>query len=406
MHIIFITHYFFPEGNAPASRTYENCKRWAARGYKVTVITGVPNVPDGVIYEGYKNRFFQREKIDNIHVLRVWTYVAANRGFARRIVNYLSFMVMSLLGIFLVPKGEVVIATSPQLFCAVAGFIFSRLRRIPFVLEIRDLWPESLIATGALTNRRVIRIIGALELFLYRHSEKIVVVTDSFKEYIMQRGIPAGKIAVIKNGVDLEFFKPGPKDNTLRKELSLEGKYVISYIGTIGMAHALGQMMDAADDLKHRKDFVFLLVGAGAERHKLIREKEQRQLQNVLFIDRQPRQRIPLYYAASDVCVVTLKKNRLFETVIPSKMFEIMSMARPVVLGVNGESRKILEQAQAGIAVEPEHREQLKSAILRLYQDPQTRALLGANGRRYVEQKFNRDQLAQDYLKILETCQG
>ena len=401
MHIIFLTHYFYPEGNAPASRTFDNCKRWVAKGHKVTVVTGVPNVPDGIIYEGYKNRFFQWEKMNGISVLRVWTYIAPNKGFFKRVLNYLSFMISSLLGIILIKKGDLVIATSPQFFCGVAGFIFSELKKLPFILEVRDIWPESIIATEALKSRRLIKILEHIELFLYRHSKKIVVVTESFKKIISNKGIQRDKIFIVKNGADLTLFCPQDRENEVRKKFNLHGKFVISYIGTIGMAHALNQVLYVARGLYDRKDIIFLLVGSGAERNILIREKENKQLDNIIFIEKQFRYLIPSFYAASDICLVTLKNTPLFKTVIPSKIFEIMAMAKPIILGVDGEAREIIEKSKSGLFVEPENHIELKKAILRLYNNPESAQKLGRNGRRFVEKYFDRDKLANDYLEIL-----
>ena len=399
MHIIFLTHYFPPEGNAPASRTFENCKRWVAKGHEVTVVTGVPNVPDGVIYEGYKNKFFQWEEMDGIRVLRVWTYIAPNKGFFKRILNYLSFMVSSLLGVILIKKGDLVIATSPQLLCGVAGYIICRLKRLPFILEVRDIWPEGIVAAEGLKSRKLIKIIEHAAIFLYRHSQKIVVVTESFKKIISKKGIPGEKIFIVKNGVDLTFFSQRDRENEVRKEFDLNGRFVISYIGTIGLAHALNQVLYAAESLQNRKDIIFL--GSGAERDILIREKENKQLYNVIFIERQSRHLIPSFYAASDVCLVTLKKKPIFKTFIPSKIFEIMAMARPIILGVDGETREIVEKAEAGLFVEPENHKELTKTILKLYENPEKGQELGRNGRRFVMKYFDRDRLADDYLEIL-----
>ncbi len=401
MHIIFLTHYFYPEGNAPASRTFDNCKRWVAKGHKVTIVTGVPNVPDGIIYEGYKNRFFQWEEMNGIRVLRVWTYIAPNKGFFKRTLNYFSFMVSSLLGVFLIKKGDLVIATSPQFFCGVAGFIFSKLKKLPFILEVRDIWPESIIATEALKSRRLIKILEYIELFLYRHSKKIVVVTESFKKIISHKGIQRDKIFIVKNGADLTLFCPKDRENEVRKKFNLHGKFIVSYIGTIGMAHALSQVLYVAKSLYYRKDIIFLLVGSGAERDILIREKENKQLDNVIFIEKQFRHLIPSFYAASDICLVTVKNTPLFKSVIPSKIFEIMAMAKPIILGVDGEAREIVEKSNSGLYVEPENHIELKKAILRLYNNPESAQKLGRNGRRFVEKYFNRDNLADDYLEIL-----
>lgn len=401
MHIIFLTHYFPPEVNAPASRTYENCKCWVANGHQVTVITGVPNMPDGVVYKGYKNKFSQREEIAGIQVLRVWTYLTPNKGIFRRTLNFISFMIFSLLGVFLIENGDLVIATSPQFFCGIGGYLFSRLKRLPFILEVRDIWPESIIAVGALTNRRLIKIFEKMEVALYYSAKKIVVVTESFKKIIVRKGISAKKIFVLKNGVDLCFYRPFHQDNEVRNELNLHKKFVVSYIGTIGMAHALDRVLEVAEGLRELTNIVFLIVGSGARREHLIREKERKNLNNVLFIEKQPKKLIPSFYAASDVCLVTLRNYPLFKAVIPSKIFEIMAMARPIILGVDGEARYIVEKARAGIFVEPENVENLEKAILHLYRSKKERQVLGKNGRKFVEKYFDRNKLANDYLKIL-----
>lgn len=401
MHIIFLTHYFPPEVNAPAVRTYENCKCWVRQGHQVTVITSVPNAPDGVIYKGYRNKFFQRGKISGIKILRVWTYIAPNRGIFRRTLNYISFMVFSLLGVLLIKNGDMVIATSPQFFCGIGGYLFSCLKKIPFILEVRDIWPESIVAVGALTNRRLIRIFEKIEMTLYRSTKKIVVVTESLKRIISRKGIPREKIFVIKNGVDLSFFQLHNLNNKIREKFDLGGKFVISYIGTIGLAHALDQVLRVAERLLGMTDIIFLLVGSGAKREILIQEKERRKLNNVIFIEKQPRHLIPAFYSLSDVCLVTLKKTPLFKGALPSKIFEIMAMSKPIILGIDGEARQIIEKAKAGIFVEPENEEKLEKAILRLYRNKKECQILGKNGRNFVEKYFDRNKLAKDYLKIL-----
>lgn len=400
MNILFLSHYFPPEGNAPASRTYENSKRWVNAGHRVTVITGVPNVPDGIIYPGYRNLWRQWENTDGIRVLRVKTYIAPNKGFLRRILNYLSFMFSSLQALWGTSDAEVVIATSPQFFCAVGGFILSRMKRLPFIMEVRDLWPESIIAVGAVKNRFVIRLLTCIEEFLYRHADSIFVVTESFKKIIASKGIDENKISVIKNGVDFSRFIPQEKESC-KKSLLLEDKFVVSYIGTMGMAHALESVLNVAEELQEYEDICFLFVGSGAEKDRLIRLAEQKHLKNVIFTGRQPKDKIPAYYAASNICLVPLRKTPLFETVIPSKMFEIMAMERAIIQSVEGEAKEILLQSQGGICIEPENQKCLKDAILYLHRHPDDAAMMGKNGRRFVEKFYDRDRLAEDYINII-----
>ena len=205
MKILFLTHYFPPEVNAPATRTYEHCKEWVKKGHDVTVITCVPNHPQGQVYPGYKNKLYQKETVDGINVIRLWTYVTANEGFVKRTLNYVSYLLSVIFFIPFLPKHDVLISTSPQFFCGLAGYFVQLFRRKPWVLEIRDLWPESILAVGAIKNKQIIRILEYLESMAYRKCSHIVPVTDSFKDYMIRKGVPEEKITVIKNGVDLEF---------------------------------------------------------------------------------------------------------------------------------------------------------------------------------------------------------
>ena len=402
MKILFISHYFPPEGNAPAVRTFENCRRWASLGHEVTVITGAPNVPAGKVYEGYENRWRQEEEVDGIRVIRVWTYIAANKGFLRRIFNYLSFMLFSFWHGLWVPKPDVVIATSPQFFCAVGGYFLARLRRRPFVFEVRDLYPESMKAVDAVNNAAIIKAVDMLVDHMYRRSKGIVVVTDSFKDVIAARGIGADKIAVVKNGVDLDRFIPGPRENVVRKGLGRGVGFVVSYIGTVGMAHGLEIVLDAAERLKDRTEIHFLIVGDGAQREALERSAAQSSLHNVMFVGRVPRDRVPDYIAASDVCLVTLRAGELFETVLPSKMFELLAMSRPIIMSVKGEASRILDASGGGVAVDPGRSDQLADAVLRIQADPSEAARMGERGRKYVIEHFDRAALSDKYLDFLK----
>ncbi len=409
MRILFLSHYFPPEVNAPASRTYEHCKQWVKEGHDVTVVTCAPNHPQGVVYEGYKNKFFQREEKDGIKVIRLWTYVTANEGFIKRTLNYLSYMFAVIFAIPFLPKTDVVLSTSPQFFNGLAGYVVSRLKRVPWVLEIRDLWPESILAVGALKNKTIISILEYLEVFAYRKADRIIPVTDSFKEYMINKGIDESKIEVIKNGVDLDFYQP-ISTSTKRvlsilhdnKKLDLTGKFVASYVGTHGMAHHLETILEAADILKDQPDIVFLLVGQGAERKRLLALKEELQLKNVIMLEQQPKDMMPLIWQVSDVSLVLLKKSDLFKSVIPSKIFETMAMKIPVVLGVTGESETIIENAKSGVCIESENSHQLADTVLKLFRDKELTTKFGDNGRKYVAEYFDRKVLASQYLALLE----
>ena len=401
MHILFLTHYFPPEVNAPASRTYENAKRWVRAGHRVTVITCAPNHPNGVVYPGYRNRLFQWDRKDDIRILRVKTYLSANKGVKKRILNYVSFLVSAFFFCSLVRRVDVVVSTSPQFFCGMAGYLVSRLKRKPWVLEIRDLWPESIIAVGALTDKKVIRLLEAVETFLYRRADHVVALTRAFKRHIARRGVPDSNISVITNGADLDRFQPGVRDNGFRRDMRLEGKFVAAYVGTHGMAHGLDTVLRAADRLRDRTDIVFLLVGDGAERANLLEQKERLNLDNVIMVGQQPKERMPEIIAAVDACLVLLRDTTLFRTVIPSKIFEAMAMERPIILGVRGESEAIVDACRCGGGIEPENAAQLAAVVCDLADRPEKARSMGAHGRRQVAERYNRDVLADTYLRRL-----
>jgi glycosyltransferase involved in cell wall biosynthesis len=401
MRILFLSHYFPPEVNAPASRTYEHCREWVRSGHQVTVVTCAPNHPRGVLYAGYRNRLWQRETRDGIDIVRVCTYITANEGVARRSLGYLSFMIACVCAAPFLPRADVLITTSPQFFNGLAGYPVKLLKRVPWVLEIRDLWPESVLAVGAISNRLLIRLLLGLERFAYRKCDHIVPVTEAFRRYLLGKGIAAEKISVVRNGVDLAFYDGGADPQALRASLRLEGKFVVSYVGTHGMAHGLETVLQAAAQLRSQPQIAFLLVGDGAERKRLLAQRDQLGLTNVTMLEQQPKERMPQLWAVCDASLVLLRRLPVFESVIPSKIFESMAMRKPIILGVSGEAREIVNEAQAGLAIEPEDPAALSAAVLRLAQDPALTRELGGNGRRYVTAHFDRRLLARRFENVL-----
>jgi glycosyltransferase involved in cell wall biosynthesis len=402
MRILFLSHYFPPEVNAPATRTYEHCRQWVKDGHQVTVITCAPNHPQGRVYEGYRNRLYQHETQDGISVVRVWTFITANEGFFKRTLNYISYMCAAAVVSLFLPKADVVLSTSPQFFNGLAGYIVSRLRRIPWVLEIRDLWPESIVAVGAIRSPAIIQMLEWIERFAYCKADRIVPVTDSFRAYMLNKGIEASKIVVVKNGVDLAQYTPLDGANSLADDLGVRGKFVVSYFGTHGMAHHLETILHAAQRLSSSKHIVFLMVGDGAERQALVRMRETMALDNVMMLDQQPKSRMRQLWALSSVSLVLLKKSDLFKTVIPSKIFESLAMAKPIILGVEGESAELIEAAQAGICIQPEQADELASRVLELSENPELCRQLGENGRKYVIEHFDRTVLARKLTSVVE----
>lgn len=406
VRILFFCHYFPPEVNAPAARTYEHCLRWVRAGHDVTVITGVPNCPDGVVFEGYRNRFRRQiEFVDGIRVVRVWSMIAPNAGTVRRVLNYVSYMLSASWRSLWEKRPDVIVATSPQFFCGWAGVIASWLRWRPLVLEIRDLWPESIEAVGAIRNPIPIRILEFLERCMYLSARRIVAVGDGYRKLIIERAPKvAERTSVITNGVDPAAFPPLPSDDAFRAQWKLSGKFVCSYIGTIGMAHGLKVVVQAARKLKAagREDIAFLLVGDGAERAALEQQVQAEGLQNwVRLTGRLPREQMPKVLASSDACLVHLRGTELFSTVIPSKIFETMAMERPIIMGVKGPARDIVLQANVGVPMEPDSADDLAQILVRMADDRQWTNSLGKQAREFVLEHYNRDKLAAEYLQLL-----
>ncbi|MDC1422779.1 glycosyltransferase family 4 protein [Gammaproteobacteria bacterium] len=408
MHILFLTDNFPPEVNAPASRTFEHCREWVKAGHQVTVITGVPNYPKGEVFGGYKNRLWQQETSEDIRVIRVWTYITANEGFARRSLDYLSYMVTGFLASLFVRRVDVVVGTSPQFFTVCAAWVTALCKRVPWVFELRDIWPESIRVVGAMKHRKALAWLEILELFLYRKANAIVSVTHAFRTSLVRRGINADKIHVITNGVDVSRFSPRDKDTDLVTRFGLQGKFVAGYIGTHGLAHALDAVLDAAKFLKTAHDgdrFRFIFLGEGANKQALRKRAEVEGLDNVSFVDSVSKDQVVRYWSLLDASIIHLKKDELFTTVIPSKLFECMGMAIPVLHGVQGESADIVEQEGVGLLFEPENAEALVFALRRLADDAEFICRFKANGP-LAAQRYDRSALALDMLTVLERTAG
>lgn len=407
MKILYVSQYFPPEMGAPAARAAELSRHWAAAGHDVTVLTGFPNHPTGVVPPEYRDQFRRlvaHEQSHGVNVVRTWLLPFPNRKAHERMLNYSSFCLSAASTGLFVPRPDVVIATSPQLLVGLSGWCIARWKRVPLVFEVRDLWPESLAAVGmGKSNSLLHRALGKIAGFLYRKSDRVVVVTPAFEDFLVDHwDVPREKISVIENGVETELFAPDPATE-LRRELGIEGKFVVSYIGTMGMAHGLETIIAAATQLRDTNPrIVFLMVGEGADKDRIVSLARERRLNNLRFVDQQPRENIPAYICASDACLVLLKKTDLFKTVIPSKMLEFMSCARPVVLGVDGQARKILEEARGGVAIEPENADALVSAVSALAANRDIAREMGRNGREHMIRKFSRQETAARYIHVLQ----
>jgi len=404
MHILYLSHYFTPENNAPAARVHALSREWVRRGHEVTVVTCAPNVPSGVVYDGYRNRLWQEEWIDGIRTIRVWTFLAANAGTVRRTVSFLSYFAAAAAAAPFVRRPDVVIATSPQFFAGWAGVPAHWVHRVPFVLEIRDIWPESITAVGAMRRGVAVRALEWLERGLYAAADRIVAVGEGYKEQLVTRGVPSGKIDVVTNGVDPDLFFPRDPDPAVRDRWGLgQDAFVVVFAGTIGMASGLDVALRAARRLRERGrgDISFLLVGAGAVRAELEAAARAQGLDNVVFTGMVARDRLPDVLAAADACLVHFKRRDIFTTILPSKLFEDAAMAKPILLGFEGHAAALVREADCGICFTPEDDEALAAAAERLAADPEEARRLGENGRRHMLEHFDRRVLANDYLAIL-----
>ena len=406
MRILYVSHYFPPEMGAPAGRVAGLGRAWAAAGHDVHVLTGFPHHPTGRIHPDYRRAFrcgFLREELDGVHVYRTWIFPAANRGRIRRSLNYSSFMASATItGALRLPRPDVIVATSPQLLCAAAGHLLARRYRVPLVMEVRDLWPESLIAVGASGQQSL--LVGSLERLargLYARAAHIVTVTESQRDVIVRFGMPADRVTVVPNGVDRSFLDSGASPSAISAGPGVEGRFVVTYIGTIGMAHHLETLLEAAALLRDDSRFQFRLVGEGARRAPLEALARARNLTNVEFCGQRPRGEVARWIADSSACAVLLRRNDTFRTVVPSKLLEIMAVGRPIILGVEGEARALVERAAAGVCIQPENAQQLVAAIRALAADPVRCRQFGESGRRFVQREFLREKLAGRYLELL-----
>ncbi len=402
MRILFLTENFPPETNAAATRVFERACYWIKWGHDVTVLTSAPNFPQGRLHEGYENRWRQVEEMAGIRVVRVKTFISPNRGTVRRTLDFLSFMASAFVAGLFERRPDVVAATSPQFFAAVGGWGLGAVRAIPFVFELGDLWPASITAVGAMRRNLGLRLLEKFELFLYRRSAAVVALTPAFKIDLVRRAIRPEKIAVVVNGVDLWRYGPRERDPALASKWDLEGRFTVGYVGTHGMAHALSNVIDAADRLRDAPDVRLLLAGDGAERRMLIERAEALALDNVVFMPPQPKEAMPAVWSLCDVALVHLKDSPVFADVIPSKIFEAMGMGLPILLAApEGEASRIVAADEAGLHVAPENPSALADAVRALMTDDDMRRSLAA-GSLAAAPKHSREHQARHMIEVLE----
>jgi glycosyltransferase involved in cell wall biosynthesis len=396
MHVLVVTDNFVPELNAPAKRTFEHCQRWVRSGVHVTVVTSAPNFPSGTLMAPYRNRLIQRESVDGIDVVRVWTYLAPNTAVIRRSLDFASFGITSFIaGLF--QRTDVIVATSPQLLAGLSGCLLALAKRVPWLLEVRDLWPDSIVALNMMRERHpAVRMLRAVERMLYRSAARIVTTNDGLRARLIEAGVPAEKIGVVPNSVDPVQFSPRPRPAELVRKYGLEGRFVVGYIGTQGIAHDLDSVLEAATVL-HDREITFLLVGDGAQHLALTRRAKAAKLDNVRFVRPVPHGDVPDHIACCDVLLVPMKRSAMLTDTMPSKIFEIAAIERPILIAAEGIAVDLVTSHEAGLAIEPENASALIAAIERLRGDPALAQALKAGCRRLADD-FNRDTFAARML--------
>jgi len=405
MRILYLSQYFPPEVGATQTRAYEMASNLVRAGHHVTMLTEFPNHPSGIIPPHYRGKWYERAMLDGIEIVRVWVKASPVKSFRNRMLFYLSYMVNAMVAGLLLARGsyDVVYATSPPLFVGGAGVALAFLRRVKFVFEVRDLWPESAVALGELSNRQAIALATHLEEMCYNRAAKIVVVTRGIERQLLQRGLPAAKLQFIPNGSNIRRFQLRPDAGArLRREWGLGDKFIVLYAGIHGLAQGMDVLVEAARLLQAQSDIHFVFVGEGPQKAQVVALREVYHLQNLTLLGERPSAEMPAFFSAANVALVPLRKLEIFRGALPSKMFDAWACACPIILSIDGEAQGVLEEAQAGVYAEPENAASIAGAIMHLRDAPHRAAQLGVNGRRYVEQNYSREQMARRLESLLQ----
>jgi glycosyltransferase involved in cell wall biosynthesis len=404
---ILLFHQYFLGKSDPGGSRWNQLTHYFSGDHTITVLAG--NVHYATGKKVLPRTFINREQVTTqITLYRSWTYSGYNANFIGRLLGYVSYTASSFFtGLFL-KKHDIIIVTSPPLFIGLSALLLSGLRRVPFLFEVRDLWPESAVSTGVTSNRLLISVMYRMEHLLYKKARKIVVLTPAFKQNIEDRYPQySDKLDVITNGADLELMQPGSRDNWVREKHAWGEKNVFSYFGAHGLANDLEQVVDVARELRDNTDILFVLIGDGMQKNALIALSEKLELSNVQFIDSVAKNEVMHYINASDVCMAILKKSDTFKTVYPNKVFDYMACRKPVLVTIDGITRDLIEQARCGYFSEPGNITEFKQTVLKMASlSASEKAQLGERGYVYVRKHFDRSHLAGKYLSLISNIEN
>jgi len=400
VRIVTLSQWYWPE---PEVRAHVLARDLARRGHRVTSITGFPNYPHGRIYPGYRQRPVSVEQLDGVRLVRLPLFPSRSRSAVGRTLNYGSFAASTaLLGPFVSGPADVLWVYHPPITITLGARSISAARRVPFVLEIQDLWPDTLAATGMVRQPWLLKAVGALALASYRAAAAIVVISPGFKRALIARGVPEGKIEVLPNWADEDIYAPAQRDVALVAELGIEGKFTVVFAGNMGPAQDLGNLLEAAERLLDVPSIVFLLVGDGVDLPALRRDAERRRLTNVRFLERRPASAMPNLFSVADALLVHLRRDPLFEITIPSKTVAYLACGRPVISVSAGDAAKVVTDAGAGIVCNPGRPDELAAAVRNLYAMPtQARETMGRAARSSYEANFTRAIIFARYEDLL-----
>ena len=404
MRILFVTQIFPPEMGAMPNRLYPFVRQLVAGGHKVSVATGMPNYPRGVVFPEYQGKRSMREEVNGYTIFRRASYTAPrNQSKWSQLRNYVSFIPAALRAGLRAGKLDIVFVTSPPLFSVVPAILIAKLRRAKLVLDVRDLWPDELITYGGFREGSMpVRVLKLVERWAYRNADCVAATTEAIIDAIVERGVPREKTFLLPNGADLEVFSPLPSENPIANEYNFGKRFVVMYSGLFGIKHSLEVLLEAAGKLRERKDIVFFLLGNGARKDALVSQTREMNLDNVIFGDERVVGEVPALLARADVCFAAVRPEQYPRKVISVKVFEYMACEKPVVGALSGESARILDESGGGIVVPPGDASATADAILRLYEDPAQRAVMGKAGRRYVDQHYSRSAWALRLEKTLK----